>query len=238
MIDDLFKLSKLTISAYESAERKGPAKLVVTAMYNPESLTLSYESVYSSEQAAGSAAPRGRFSRGRAQTLAVKLVFDGTAVAFHGFERALARVRTVADRVEEFLDACHRIQSDTHEPHYLRVQWGGGPLAEGFDCRLQSVDIRYTSFERNGSPLRAELDARFIESVDRRKQASAQGLNSPDLTHRRLVRAGDSLPLLCAEIYGSTEHYLALARFNDLDYPRELEPGRELAFPPLVELLS
>ncbi|MEB3157176.1 MAG: LysM peptidoglycan-binding domain-containing protein, partial [Cyanobacteriota bacterium] len=56
--------------------------------------------------------------------------------------------------------------------------------------------------------------------------------SSPDLTHRRLVRAGDTLPQLCLEIYGTAEHYLRVADVNNLDDVRVLTPGQQLLFPP------
>ena len=42
-----------------------------------------------------------------------------------------------------------------------RLLWGKGVLEKGFDCRLQSVDVKYTAFDRDGSPLHAELSAVF-----------------------------------------------------------------------------
>ena len=49
-----------------------------------------------------------------------------------------------------------------------------------------------------------------------------------------MVLAGDTLPLLCQQIYGSATHYLQVAAFNGLDDFRVLEPGRELLFPPFA----
>jgi nucleoid-associated protein YgaU len=96
------------------------------------------------------------------------------------------------------------------------------------------VDVKYTAFNRDGSPLHAELSAVFVEDLDPKKKASADRLSSPDLTHMRVVRAGDSLPLLCIEIYGSASHYLRVAEVNALDDFRVLEPGTSLYFPPFA----
>ena len=62
--------------------------------------------------------------------------------------------------------------------------------------------------------------------------ATAQD-HSADLTHVRLVKAGDTLPRLCDEIYGEPRMYLEVARANDLDHFRALQPGMRIAFPPL-----
>ena len=49
----------------------------------------------------------------------------------------------------------------------------------------------------------------------------------------RLVRAGDTLPLMCYRIYGSAGYYLEVAAVNGIDNFRKLEPGSRVVFPPL-----
>ena len=56
---------------------------------------------------------------------------------------------------------------------------------------------------------------------------------SPDLSHSRIVKSGDTLPLLSKEIYGSAVHYLRVAQANGLDNFRSLTPGQQIVFPPL-----
>ena len=48
------------------------------------------------------------------------------------------------------------------------------------------------------------------------------------------MKSGDTLPLLCKEIYGSSAHYLRVAADNRLDDFRNLVPGQTLYFAPLV----
>ena len=60
------------------------------------------------------------------------------------------------------------------------------------------------------------------------------GKSSPDVTHVRVVKSGDTLPLLCKEVYGSAAHYLRVAHDNGLDDFRNLTPGRTLTFAPLT----
>jgi len=57
--------------------------------------------------------------------------------------------------------------------------------------------------------------------------------HSPDLTHRRILQAGDSLPRLCQEIYGDPRLYLKVAEANGFDDFRRLAPGTAVFFPPL-----
>lgn len=239
-LGNLFKLAKLTIEAFEDVERRKPAKAgpagsnTLEVQYNPESLSTKHESVFQSKQGITTQGSTSRWMHSRSKELTVKLVFDGTGVGHFGVE-LLFKQTTVAEWIRKFLALCYQVQGDSHEAAYLRLKWSTdifGP--DGFECRLQSADIGYTAFDRDGSPLRAEVTAKFVEAVDPVKKSAQLRLSSPDLTHRRLVRAGDTLPLLCIEIYGSSAHYLRVAEVNGLDDFRRLTPGQELIFPPFA----
>jgi hypothetical protein len=233
----LFKLAKLQIEAYKDSARKTKLSMVPGAstfevMYNPESFSLKYESEFQKAAGVGAGSQPARFVRSGAKVLNLKLIIDGTRVSMLPVEFLLGAPPSVAEKVDAFVELCFVRQGEIHEPSYLRVLWGAGPLQAGFDCRLKSVDVNYTSFDRDGSPLRAELSVSFVEALDPPKLAAKERLSSPDLTHLRTVAAGDTLPLLCAEIYGSSRHYLRVATANGLDDFRELVPGTQLHFPP------
>jgi LysM repeat protein len=234
-IRDLFKLAKLKIEAFTDEARQQPiaGKPFFEVQYNPETLSIRHESVFQDQQGIGTTSGSARFSHSRSKNLTVNLVLDGTHVGYFGVE-LLRHVPSVAEQLDDFLAICYQTQSSSHEPSYLKLSWGNGVLGKSFDCRLQSVDVKYTSFGRDGSPLHAELVAQFVEALDPKKKAAADGHNSPDLTHRRTVVAGDTLPLLCREIYGSAEYYLRVAEVNGLDEFRRLRPGQELVFPPFA----
>lgn len=235
-LGNLFKLARLTIEAHQDLERSKPITggNVLAVMYNPETLAIRHENVLQNRPGVASQGASARWSHGRSKELSVKLVFDGTEVGRASLRR-LVHVPTVAAWVKAFLTLCCDVQSESHEPPYLRLKWSTGVFGlDGFECRLQSVDIQYTAFARDGSPLRAELTARFIEAVDPKKKSAQLRLSSPDLTHVRVVRDGDTLPLLCREIYGSADHYICVARVNGLDDFRDLMVGQELIFPPFA----
>lgn len=234
-LGDTFKLAKLTIEAFATEKRDQPisGKSRFEVQYNPETLSLRHESVFQDQQGIGTTSGNPKFLHSQSKRLTVNLVVDGTHVGYFGAE-LLRHVPTTAEQIADFLAIAYQTQSASHEPSYLRLSWGQGVLGQSFDCRLQSVDIKYTAFDRDGSPLHAELAAQFVEALEPKKRVAEAALSSPDLTHRRIVVAGDTLPLLCREIYGSADHYLRVAAFNGLDSFRRLQPGTELVFPPLA----
>ena len=116
-----------------------------------------------------------------------------------------------------------------HEPHYLIVHWSH----LYFKCRLKSVNIKYTLFNRSGEPIRAELDTHFVRDLDEAERIRLEKKSSPDLTHVRVVKAGDTLPLMAQEIYGDASYYIQVARINHLNTVRALKAGTSLRFPPI-----
>ena len=141
---------------------------------------------------------------------------------------------SVTEQIDDLLGMCFYMDGELHEPKYLTIQWGDGPLQD-FDCRLESVDITYTSFDKSGAPLRADLKTVFVEDLDPEKRAKRDGKSSPDLSKTRIVKSGDTLPMLSKEVYGSAHHYIRLAQINRLDDFRNLKPGQRIVFPPLAK---
>jgi nucleoid-associated protein YgaU len=56
--------------------------------------------------------------------------------------------------------------------------------------------------------------------------------NKPSLKY--IVKTGDSLTQLAKAAYGDESYYTQIAEYNNLDKYRDLIPGTEIYFPPLV----
>jgi nucleoid-associated protein YgaU len=69
--------------------------------------------------------------------------------------------------------------------------------------------------------------------MSKEQQALQEANSSPDLTHTIEVKAGDTLPLLCYQVYKNAAYYPEVARINRLNNLHELRPGQRLTFPPL-----
>ena len=224
---ELFKLEKLRVTAYKDVERSQSVGPAFEVMFNPSSWSQSQSISYSPKQGINTSGAQIRYSKSDPASVKLDLVFDGLNV--HGVGDSTPRVN-VRQRVQTFLELTWQYNGAIHEPNYLIVEWG----AFKFSCRLVDASVSYTLFDRDGTPLRAALGITLIEDLASRKRAQTENKRSPDLTHARTVRSGDTLPLLTYEIYGSSAAYLDVARFNQLDDFRNLVPGQQLLFPPLV----
>lgn len=218
-----FKLEKLTISKLTD---KG--KQLFEVMFNPESFSSSYGHKIRVSTGVGVGKSTSMSVGQMPEQLDLHLIFDGTGAADFGLPVGLGKEhRTVKEQVDEFLTLCYKYDGEKHAANQIKIKWG----IIDFKAWLKSVDINYKSFDRTGQPLRAELDVTFVQTDPDKDPTTAT--SSPDLTHSRIVKAGDTLPLLTKEIYGSSKHYLFVATANKLNNFRKLEPGQKLNFPPL-----
>lgn len=224
-LSNLFKLEKLKIEVYENSARQGRSTATFRLMFNPESYSLTHQNVYSTRQAINTSGRAADYVAGKPAQLSLKIIIDGTGVT----EIGLVPNVDVQGQIDRFLKLAANMDGNLHEPRFLVVKWG----KLSFPCRLEQARITYTLFDNSGLPLRAELDTSFIHDQDDAARLRAEGKNSPDLTHVRIVQAHQTLPLLCQEIYGSAGYYLKVAAANGLDNFRNLTPGQRLIFPPL-----
>ena len=121
------------------------------------------------------------------------------------------------------------IDGDIHRPNYLIVQWGTFIC----ECYLISSRITYTLFDSFGIPLRAKVNATFLERIESKLNQIANMFSSPDLTHTRLVKEGDRLPLMVFKEYKNQDYYLQVARANKLKNFRKLKTGEMINLPPV-----
>ncbi|NER21526.1 MAG: LysM peptidoglycan-binding domain-containing protein [Symploca sp. SIO1C2] len=251
-------LEKLTITALSSVKeenriisRKEEGSFVV--MFNPESYSLKYVNQHSKYQGINTTGRTPQYSLSQPEELSLTLIFDGTdvtnyltsqsrlggigntalntlgtAVSVGPFSRLVGQT-DVYKRVQEFLDLTVKLNGKTHEPNFLEVVWGD--LI--FNCKLQTVDVKYTLFTRSGQPLRAELGVVFIGSISDKKRVRGDNLQSPDMTHVREVKNSDTLPLIAQEVYEDSAYYIQLARANNLNSFRQLKPGTTIKLPPI-----
>ena len=215
------RLEKLRIQAFATPDYSDSAGAEFAAYVNPGEITLAYEVEYDAAQGSGTTNSRMEFKKMKPGDLTLAFFIDGTGASGHAAD--------VQAEVEKF-QAVTGYNGDIHRPNYLKVMWGTLQIKR---CVLKSASIAYKLFRPDGVPLRAVITAVFADNSDDQTRVATAQDQSPDLTHRRIVKAGDRLPALCTEIYGDPRFYLRVAEVNGLDDFRHLAPGRELYFPPL-----
>lgn len=219
-MSDRGTLERLVILAYEQPDYSGQPVSQFESYVNPNEITLAYEMEYDSAQGAGTTGSRMTFKKVKPGDLSLTFFLDGTG--------ANGRPADVQQMVEQF-QTVTGYNGNIHRPNYLKVMWGSLQVKR---CVLKSASIAYKLFKPSGVPLRAVITAAFTDNSDDQTRVAMAQDQSPDLTHVRLVKAGDTLPGLCHQIYGDPRLYLHVAAANGLDDFRRLVPGTRVFFPP------
>lgn len=192
---------------------------------NPEKYERSFAISYSDKSAIGQSAANPKFSGVGPETLKISTMIDTTGATGD----ADANTKDLKTQLEELSDIVYKYDGKAHEPNPVQVLWG----SQIFIGRLKSMTVDNTLFKASGEPLRAKLQLEFKSFVSNEEAALKANPSSPDMSHLVEVKAGDTLPLLCYQIYRDSSYYLEVARHNNVTDFRNLEPGSKLHFPPL-----
>jgi hypothetical protein len=228
-------MKKLVISACKVKDGivevdKGKPKF--EAMLNPSGYKTSSSIEYTQDKAMGNGNEK-KYVKTKANKITFKeLVLDGTGAVGVDEQQAGQKSQplSVREQILRLRKVAYTFDGDEHESPVVQVSWG--PLL--FNARLVSLNVDYTLFKPSGEPLRAKVNLDFVVYVSNAESARASCFQSPDLTHLIEVKAGDTLPKLCYDIYKDSAYYLAVAHLNQLSNFRQLQPGQILRFPPLV----
>ena len=223
---DLGKLEKLYILAFKKPDfaLTSIAAPPFFALINPETYTYKYKIDFCETQAPGTSGVNLKFNKMPPQEFNFDFLFDGTGVIQSIFPAALP----VTEQLDIFRHSILQYQGDIHRPYYLKIHWGT-LLFKGV---LTSMDIEFRLFSPDGSPLRATAKCAFKGSIEESLRLAIENRMSPDITHKRIMKSSDRLPLMVQNIYSDQRHYVDVAQFNNLDSFRKINDGTEIKLPP------
>jgi nucleoid-associated protein YgaU len=108
---------------------------------------------------------------------------------------------------------------------------------------MQSLDVTYTLFHIDGTPLRAKLAIKLKEyrlsvnggnpALDARKPNPYEEGTSPGVEKLYVVRTGETPSSIAGAVYRDPALWRELARANGITDPRALVPGTVLTVPEL-----
>ena len=218
-----------------------PSKLPeITVQFNPTAYSITKPVTWSSQSSTGTSAstasttqsatqinlnaPVLQFGGGGSRNLVLELFFDVTEPV-EG--KPVDDVRQLTNKIVKLT----RIERDTNQPPICTVSWGNplDPPEFPFIGVVTNLVQNFTLFKSDGKPLRARLTVTFTEWIDREKDLKQ---TDPEQT-TRLVKRGDTLSSLAAEVYGDPNLWRIIAQANNLDDPRHLKVSNPLIIPKL-----
>lgn len=237
------EIMKVKIDTYEDASYNKIKKSgAFKAMINPTGFSFTRKNEYNTTQPSGASAGEQKFDKTSSPSLQLEFLFDGTGVTkdnpgnklVNKIKEGLGKKdpfskKSVTDQLYDFYEATGNYDGTIHKPYNVIIIWGKFE----FKGILNEFTIDYKLFNNDGTPLRAIGKANFGGSISKELAAKIANTSSPDLTHKRTVQDGDTLPLMTERIYGDSKYYLEVAKANGLVNFRQLKPGSELYFPPI-----
>ena len=196
-----------------------PSGAPFVAMFNPDQWSEADKFAYHDVQENGTKTGIQRFNSIRSQQLSFEILIDGSGAS--GVQKEVTAEILSLRRTVGF-------NGNLHRPNKLFIIWGYFI----FKGVIETLDIQYTLFRPNGTPLRAKIKMGFKEDTDAVTRQLDQNLQSADLTHHRLVKAGDRLDNVSNSIYGSPRFVAELAKANGLTTFRTLPEGKDIVLPP------
>jgi hypothetical protein len=195
------------------------------AMITPDSYTIDTQLEFNPAQGHGTSGQTPKFALTNPEETASAFLLDNPGI-IDG-----SATENLTQKLQDFQAFLMGYDGTTHEPKFFKLAWGT-LLCKG---RCTGLNVNYKLFNPDGAPIRALAKVTFKEFKEDNLRVAEENNQSPDLTHYRLVKKGDSLPLMCFLIYGDSRHYLEVARANKLVNFRALTVGEEIFFPPFAK---
>jgi len=224
------ELKKLKVTGYKDdkfSKKIGDGEF--STLLNPEKYTLKYKVEYTEAQGQGTSATQPKFVRSLPEDFEIDFLFDRTGV-IQGQDNSTGD--GIIDDIQKFKKIVFDYSGDEHKPNYIMIGWG----TLLFKGTLLEMSIEFKLFSPDGTPLRAVVKTKFKGSIEDDLRVAKENNNSPDLTHIRTVKEGDTLPLMTFNIYGDSKYYLQVAAVNNLSNFRKLKVGQDIKFPPIEKV--
>ncbi|RPI19311.1 MAG: LysM peptidoglycan-binding domain-containing protein [Ignavibacteriae bacterium] len=229
----LGKSEKMLIQAYTDADcikAVGEYELSV----NPESFSNKYQLDLKENPAIGSSGTTLKYNGQLPNEWGFDILIDGTGIIKNTKVLGVSILGAITplnvdDEVKKLTDVVLNYNSEIHRSNFLKICWGSNI----FKGSLISLDLDYKLFDNTGKPLRVIAKLKLKEWISDKLRIAEEKSSSPDITHQRMIKAGDKFTLMVYDIYNDSKYYLDVARANKLDSFRKVPVGTEIIFPPL-----
>lgn len=191
---------------------------IIPLHFNPTEYQLQKTNNFAEMAIPGLESPPIQYVRGASEKLTAELMVDTSDTLDDVRERYTNKLRNLMN-----------IHGEIHAPPIVRLIWDG----EIFKGVVESLNISYVLFTPDGVPIRAKLNLALKEYRTVEDQVKERPRFSPDVEKSHVVRRGDTLASIAALAYNDVTQWREIARNNDIEDPRRLEPGVVLNLPRL-----
>jgi Contractile injection system tube protein len=212
----------------------------IPCLFNPADLTISKSTQWTESKGKGKNTPKLTFQQGQSGKITLNLTLDTTT-------KRLGANYTAGEPVTKYTTALLALMkvdpslkgsnkgNNSARPPWCEFHWGD---FHSFKCVVESLQIKFTYFASDGTPLRAQANLTLKQYEDQ-EAWGAQNPTSltliPHAVHH--VVHGETLDRIASTRYGDPSRWRLLAEANGILDPLELQPGAALSVPE-VEAVS
>jgi hypothetical protein len=220
----------------------------LTFQFNPTQIKFSKSTTWNSanDKASGGAGGGGRtnepkrnvptseFQGGSAQTLSMDLLFDTTDTG--------KDVRKYTDFLTSLTLIKKSIRNESARPALVKFVWGNFSQSASskatralmsFTAYVKDVNITFSLFLPDGTPVRAETQVTFTAQKDEEVQPFQNPTSRSEARKLHVVNAGETLDFIAYNEYGDATQWRHIASVNGLTNPKDLRAGQALKLTPL-----
>jgi LysM repeat protein len=197
--------------------------LTVNCMFNPFEYTVKKTNKYEAKFKDGSDVPTMEYKGAGEKTLTLKLYFD-TYDDGDGEKKDVSQITRLLWQLMEV----KKEGTGKKRPPPVAFEWG----VFQFFAVITSITQKFTLFMKDGTPVRAEVDISFSQHMDADEYDRQNPTSGGAATERVwMVKAGDRLDLIAAEVYGKATDWRRIALHNHITNPLLLQIGQQLRIP-------
>jgi LysM repeat protein len=191
----------------------------IPCQFNPASFSFSKQNSWKEVQDKGiKDAPKLRFLAGGSASISFELTLDTTDTG--------KAVTEQTDKLLKLMKVHHDFPAP--RPPSCHLLWGS---YQSFTAVLQSIELQYTYFASDGTPLRAKAKL-SLKQLDDDPKALQNPTSSTPRPHRvHISLPGETLDRIAWKYYGDSNRWRQLAEVNGVTDPLALEPGTSLLVP-------
>jgi len=217
------EIKKMKIMVYNTAKMEDKDHVDdFIALVNPESYAIDMKTETKGGQGQGTSGKQQKFSLKLPDEFTFEFLLDNTGIIDGKPSDDISK------QLIKLQDLMFKMEGKVHEPRHVYIIWGNFK----FKGRVTNMTITCKLFNPDGSPIRASVKLTVKKSDEEQLRILEERKGSPDLTHKRMIKKGESLPWLCNIIYGDPKYYVQVASVNKISNFRNIQEGTEIYFPP------
>lgn len=210
------------------------------AWFNPKEYALGRTNKWEVKPVPGAPLPNTQFGGSDPHKLNIDLLFDDS-------ESPDGDISTITSKLLEMMEVDPQFGSaDNNNARPPMVEFGWGKVLT-FKAVCDSLNITYTLFKPDGTPIRALAKLGLTQVSKSALTATGGGakrMNPPKQNpttiaigglRSHMVRDGDSLQSIAYAAYGDATQWRVIADANGIDDPVHLRRGQILTVPRLTE---